>query len=360
MILAVWVRITSIVSYPGHTPSTQFSQRVAGRASSPPVLEERVCQHGRSVGTGEPGKGVLFEACQFQPSDGMPVDMGYSWTGQGLPAAEYAVDRGLCHAWALHLLVAVARFVPSPRGGGFSVAGRAARDVSWNPCPRRGSAGGARRSDLSINRHHSRRNPVRSSTQPVRSIAQPRASWRGGQRSAGSSSSAQRRTPGNAATRDGVRIRNDLLAKAAGLASGWRLGTAAPSPARRTRRAGSDRLVSRCVGRLSDSGKKGGERTGPNPTDRGRPGSKHHATVDRNGIPRAVGLTAANVNDSVPFERMLDAVPPNDPGEAAVGPEQAVWRDSRVDDAGSELFARQPRKSAGDARSTRRHHGATV
>jgi hypothetical protein len=152
MILAVWVRITSIVSYPGHTPSTQFSQRVAGRASSPPVLEERVCQHGRSVGTGEPGKGVLFEACQFQPSDGMPVDMGYSWTGQGLPAAEYAVDRGLCHAWALHLLVAVARFVPSPRGGGFSVAGRAARDVSWNPCPRRGSAGGARRSDRSINR----------------------------------------------------------------------------------------------------------------------------------------------------------------------------------------------------------------
>jgi hypothetical protein len=38
----------------------------------------------------------------------------------------------------------------------------------------------------------------------------------------------------------------------------------------------------------------GGELTGPNLTDRGKPGSKYHLLVDRGGIPLAVGLSAAN------------------------------------------------------------------
>src|SRR5919112_4380411 len=45
--------------------------------------------------------------------------------------------------------------------------------------------------------------------------------------------------------------------------------------------------------------KAGGAATGPNPTDRGKPGSKRHLVVDRQGIPLAVLLTAANVHDSV-------------------------------------------------------------
>ncbi len=32
----------------------------------------------------------------------------------------------------------------------------------------------------------------------------------------------------------------------------------------------------------------GGEKTGPNPTDRGKQGSKRHLAVDRNGVPLAV------------------------------------------------------------------------
>src|SRR6187549_1111974 len=44
--------------------------------------------------------------------------------------------------------------------------------------------------------------------------------------------------------------------------------------------------------------KAGGAATGPNPTDRGKPGSKRHLVVDRQGIPLAVLLTAANVHDS--------------------------------------------------------------
>ena len=61
--------------------------------------------------------------------------------------------------------------------------------------------------------------------------------------------------------------------------------------------------------RLCHPGKKGGEHTGPNPVDRGRPGSKHHLITDRNGIPLVVGLTAANVNDCKMQEYMLDHLP---------------------------------------------------
>jgi hypothetical protein len=54
---------------------------------------------------------------------------------------------------------------------------------------------------------------------------------------------------------------------------------------------------------------KGGELTGPNPTDRGKPGSKYHLLVDRRGIPLAVGLSAANTHDSMLLEAVIDAVP---------------------------------------------------
>ena len=56
-------------------------------------------------------------------------------------------------------------------------------------------------------------------------------------------------------------------------------------------------------------GKKGGQATGPNPTDRAKSGSKRHLVVDAQGMPLATLLTAANVNDSVMFEDVLDAIP---------------------------------------------------
>jgi transposase len=55
---------------------------------------------------------------------------------------------------------------------------------------------------------------------------------------------------------------------------------------------------------------KGGEAVGPNPTDRGKPGSKRHVLTDRNSVPFAVVLTAANVHDSKVFEELVDAVGP--------------------------------------------------
>ena len=49
---------------------------------------------------------------------------------------------------------------------------------------------------------------------------------------------------------------------------------------------------------------------GPNPTDRGKAGTKRHVLTDRNGVPLAALLSGANRHDSVLFEDLLDAVPP--------------------------------------------------
>jgi transposase len=55
---------------------------------------------------------------------------------------------------------------------------------------------------------------------------------------------------------------------------------------------------------------EGGEDTGPNPTDRGRCGSKHHVLTDARGIPLAATVTAANVNEVTQVFQVLASVPP--------------------------------------------------
>jgi transposase len=54
----------------------------------------------------------------------------------------------------------------------------------------------------------------------------------------------------------------------------------------------------------------GGEKTGPNSTDRGKQGSKRHLVVERRGVPLAVIHTAANVHDSKALEEAVDAITP--------------------------------------------------
>jgi transposase len=76
-------------------------------------------------------------------------------------------------------------------------------------------------------------------------------------------------------------------------------------PAGKERRGG---LVEGEPGLGECARQKGGEAVGPNPTDRGKPGSKHHLLTDRNGVPLAVVFTAANVHDSKVFEELVDAV----------------------------------------------------
>ena len=55
--------------------------------------------------------------------------------------------------------------------------------------------------------------------------------------------------------------------------------------------------------------KRGGELTGPDPTDRGKAGTEYHVVVATDGIPLAVAPSAANVHDT----RLL-------PSSAAPGP----------------------------------------
>ena len=54
----------------------------------------------------------------------------------------------------------------------------------------------------------------------------------------------------------------------------------------------------------------GGKKSGPNPTDRRKPGSKHHLVTDANGIPFAAILTGANAHDVTQLLPLMDAIPP--------------------------------------------------
>ena len=51
--------------------------------------------------------------------------------------------------------------------------------------------------------------------------------------------------------------------------------------------------------------KRGGDLTGPNPTDRGKRGTKYHIATDGDGVPVACIATAANVNDTLVFQRLF-------------------------------------------------------
>jgi transposase len=54
----------------------------------------------------------------------------------------------------------------------------------------------------------------------------------------------------------------------------------------------------------------GGAKTGPNPTDRRKRGSKHHLLTDAQGVPLAVTLTKANRHDVTQLLPLLDKIPP--------------------------------------------------
>jgi transposase len=118
----------------------------------------------------------------------------------------------------------------------------------------------------------------------------------------------------NAADGAGLRQRLDLLAPAARLARGRGLGEVAHQALELVRRSSRYRLVPGERGQPQRPSQKGGEQTGPNPVDRGKPGSKYHVVVDRNGLPLAVRLSAANAHDTTQLLPLIDAIP------AIIGP----------------------------------------
>ena len=107
-----------------------------------------------------------------------------------------------------------------------------------------------------------------------------------------------------------MRLRYDVLAPAARLARRRRLAAPASRTAERAPGRRPDRLDPGRRGRLYRAGEKGGAQTGPNPTDRGKPGTKRHLVVDRAGIPLAEFITPANRNEVTLLAELLDAIPP--------------------------------------------------
>ena len=81
-------------------------------------------------------------------------------------------------------------------------------------------------------------------------------------------------------------------------------------------RAAVDSSFARAFGGVAESG--------PNPTDRGRPGVKHHVLVDAHGIPLAADVTAANVPEVNELLTLVESIGPvgGKPGRPKQRPEE--------------------------------------
>jgi transposase len=107
-----------------------------------------------------------------------------------------------------------------------------------------------------------------------------------------------------------MRLGHDLLASLARLACGRRVGNNLAHAARRVRLGRRDRLVESGHRQLLGASAFWGAQTGPNPTDRGKNGSKRHVACDGQGTPLAIIHTGANVHDSQQAIPLIDAIPP--------------------------------------------------
>ena len=120
---------------------------------------------------------------------------------------------------------------------------------------------------------------------------------------------AERDSLADAAARDGLRLRDHVLAPIGPVAARRGVETIARSAADRapeTRPAGPRPRGRRQ--RLAPRDARG-KKTGPNPTDRRKAGSKHHVLTDADGIPLVATLTAANRPDITQLLDLVDTMP---------------------------------------------------
>jgi transposase len=101
----------------------------------------------------------------------------------------------------------------------------------------------------------------------------------------------------------------------------------------------------------------GVEGSGPNPTDRGRPGVKEHLLVDAEGLPVAGITTAANVADVTQLVPLVDAAGPQLPEGGPVHRPKDLYGDRAYD---SEPHRRQLRERGIDPHVAKRgeEHGS--
>lgn len=104
------------------------------------------------------------------------------------------------------------------------------------------------------------------------------------------------------------------------------------------RKAGKLDLSLAIVDSSSSRAVGGGDETGPNPTDRRKPGTKQHLLVDRNGIPLEIRVTGANRHDVLEIIPLVANMPPiaGKPGHPIQRPHaiqaDRAYQDANVDD----------------------------
>jgi len=115
---------------------------------------------------------------------------------------------------------------------------------------------------------------------------------------------------GRHAQGDGLRLWNDLLEKIARLAKSRSVGQNTPQSSGQAAPGRPNRFFSCHCRFIFSASSFWGAKTGPNPTDRRKKGSKHHLVTDGNGLPLAVKLTGANRHDVTQLLPLLDSIPP--------------------------------------------------
>ena len=115
---------------------------------------------------------------------------------------------------------------------------------------------------------------------------------------------------GRLAARNGVWVWDDLLAAFERMGASRGLAKVARSAVGQTPSRRPNRLVALSRRQRFGAGGWGGEKTGPNPTDRAKAGTKHHVITDAQGIPLAATLTGANAHDVSQLLPVVDAIPP--------------------------------------------------
>jgi len=83
-----------------------------------------------------------------------------------------------------------------------------------------------------------------------------------------------------------------------------------PAVAVETQRGRRVGLVQGDCGLIQRARRRGSELTGPNRTDRGKTGSKHHVLTDAQGVPLVAQVSAANVHDGAMLMELVGAIPP--------------------------------------------------
>ncbi len=109
---------------------------------------------------------------------------------------------------------------------------------------------------------------------------------------------------------DGMWFRDDLLASASRLAQSRHLGQNTPYLAQQTSPRRPNRFFTGGSRFVFSSCCFWGAKTGPNPTDRRKMGSKHHVITDAEGVPLAVQLTGENRHDVTQLLPLVKAIPP--------------------------------------------------